>query len=144
EEVALAGLHVLDVADPQAVGLRAGEGAVDQIGRRWAGRIAGGRPWPAPAAGAEDAEITHQASDALSADADPVGQAQLGVDARSTVDAESPVVDLVDPLRQLLVGDRAGARRPAAPGVVAPAGDPERAAQQGDGELCGLLGDEPK
>lgn len=104
----MAGADVLDVADPEAIRLGAGEGAIDQIRRRGPGRIAGGGARAAaPAGRAEDAALCHEARDALSADADAVGQAQLGVDARRPVDPEHPVVDLADPLRQLPV--RAGA-----------------------------------
>src|SRR6266536_2653593 len=45
EEVALPGLDVLQVADPEPVRLRTGEVAVDEVRRRRPLRVADGRVW---------------------------------------------------------------------------------------------------
>src|SRR5438093_13197575 len=64
EEEALAGLDVLEIADPEPVRLRAGEVAVDQVRCRRLLRIADSRAWPAAfAVGASDPELAHQSGD---------------------------------------------------------------------------------
>jgi hypothetical protein len=47
----------------------------------------------------------HQPSDPLAADMDAMVQAELGVDARSTVGGPAALVDLADLRQQRLVGD---------------------------------------
>jgi hypothetical protein len=145
EEEALPGLDVLEVADPEPVRLRPREVAVDEIGRRVALRVADRRLEAAAAAvGATDPELPHQPGDPLLADPDPVDELQLGVDPGCPVDLLGPEMDLTDPLAELAVGELACARRPALPGVVALTRHADDPAQQGDGELCSLLLDEPE
>ncbi len=145
EEEALAGLDVLQVADPEPVRLRPGEVAVDEVGRRRPLRVADRRPRPALlAVGTAQAELAHQPGDALLADRDPIGQSQLGVDPGRTVDLLRPAVDLADPLAEAAVGELARARRTPLPGVEPLTSDTDHPAQQGDGELCGLSLDEPE
>jgi len=145
EEEALPGLDVLQVADPEPVGLRAGEVTVDEIRSRDAFRVADRRPRPTPpAVSATDPELAHQSGDTLLTNPDPVTEPKLGEDPRGTVDLLRLAEDLLDPLGQVTVGELTRAGRPAPPGVEALTGDPNDAAQQGDGELCGLSLDEPE
>ncbi len=93
---------------------------------------------------APDPELPHQPRDPLLADLDPVDELQLRVDPGRAVDPLRLEMDLTDPLGQPAVGELTGARRPALPGVVALTRHTDDPAQQGDGELCGLLLDEPE
>ena len=93
---------------------------------------------------AGDAGLAHEPLDALAADPDAVGHAQLGVDARRSVDAPVRAVDLADALGQPRVLARAGRRRPALPGVKARAADAEHAAHRLDRVLGLLRRDEPE
>ncbi len=145
EEEALAGLDVLEVADPEPVPLRPSEVAVDEVRRRGPFRVTHGRTHPAATAvGATDAELAHQPSDPLLADPDAVAELQLRVDPRRAVDLFRLDVDLADPLGELAVGELTLARRTPLPRVVALTRHTDHAAQQGDGELCGLSLDEPE
>src|SRR5712691_1144029 len=145
EEEALSGLDVLEIADPEPVRLRTREVAVDQIGGRRPGRVTDGRTrTSAFAVRSSQTELAHQPSDALLADPDAVLEPQLGVDPRRPVDPLRLRVHLADPLPQLGIDQGTLARRPALPGVEALTADTNDPAQQGDGELCGLLGDEPE
>src|SRR6266511_109843 len=104
EEEALAGLDVLEVADPEPVRLRPCEVAVDEVRRRGPLRITDGRARPATAAvSTADPELAHQPGDALLADGDAVCELQLGVDPRRAVDLLRLHEDLFDPLAQLPV-----------------------------------------
>jgi len=69
---------------------------------------------------------------------------QLGVDPRRAVDPFRLAVHLTDPLAQLAIGKLAPARMTPLPGIEPLTRDSDDPAQQGDGELCGLLGDEPE
>jgi hypothetical protein len=145
EEEALAGLDVLEVADPEPVRLRSCEVAVDKVRGRVTPRVTHGRAHPGAAAvGTADAELPHQSGDSLLADRDPVAEPQLGIDPRCAVDLFRLGVDLTNPRTELAVGELSLAGRPALPGVVALARHTDRPAQQGDGELCGLSLDEPE
>jgi len=145
EEEALPGLDVLEVADPEPVRFRPGEVTIDEIGRRGPFRITDRGAWPAPSAvGTSDPELAHQPGNPFLADPDPVCELQLRVDPRSTIDLVGLEVDLPDPLGQHAVGELTCARLAPAPGIEALAGHTDHAAQQGDGELCGLSLDEPE
>ena len=72
EEEALPGLDVLEVADPEPVGLRPREAPVDEVRRGGALRVADRRARPAaPAVGATQAELAHQPRDPLRATRSP-------------------------------------------------------------------------
>ena len=115
EEEALAGLDVLEVADPEPVRLRAGEVAVDEVRRRGPLRIADRRARPAPpAVGAAEPSWRISRATRFLPTADAVAEPQLGVDPRRAVDLLRLGVDLADPLGELAVGELARARRPRA------------------------------
>jgi hypothetical protein len=82
--------------------------------------------------------------DTLSADALAVGDTQLGKHAWGAVDRERAVVDLADQDAPPRVLERPGRGGESPPGVEALTGHTDRLEEQGDGELCGLLGNEPK
>lgn len=86
----------------------------------------------------------HQTRHALLADANPVGNPQLGVNSWRPADAEGGIVDLGDPGHKSCIGNRARTWATIPPDAVAGARDAHRSAQQGDGKLCGLFVDEPE
>jgi hypothetical protein len=95
-----------------------------------------------PSFDAWDPRSFHHPLNALAPDLDPVLHAQLGVDPWSAMDFALGLVDLLDPLIQRCVGERAVRWRTSLPDVEARAVDLQGAAHQSDG-IAGLLrGDE--
>ena len=143
EEEPLPGLHVLEVADPEPVRLLAGKAPVDKIRGRRPDRVSCGCARPATAAvSTPQAVLAHQPGDAFAADQDALGEPQLGVDPRGTIDPLALDVHPTDLLAELGIGDRPSRRRPPLPGVVARAADTQHAGEQGDVVACSLLVDQ--
>lgn len=102
----LPGAQVGEIGDPETVGARRGEVALDQIGAPPSARIlSGGAPGLAAALGALDPARPHQPPDAVAADL-LAGPQQRLPGAAIAVGGVVPGVDLGDPLEQALVGDR--------------------------------------
>src|SRR2546428_721922 len=133
---------VRDVGHPEPVRTRGGEVAADQVGDHRGDLAADRGPRPSPAMRAVQAQLAHQAGDALAADADALGQAELGVDPRRTVRAATVLMDLADDRGEHLVAKSPLALGPGAPGVEAALGNAEHAAGGADRGL--LARDEPE
>ena len=139
------GLDVLDVADPEPVGLCAREVSVDEVWCRRAPGLADRGAWPAASSVcAFEAELAHQPGDTLLADTDAVSESELGLDSRGPVDAFRLLMHTPDPNREVDVGELAIARPSPLPRVVALTSHTHDAAQQGDRKLCSLRLDKPK
>ncbi len=145
EQEALPGLDVLEVADPQPVGLAPGEAPVDEVRRRRALGVAVVVRGPPrrPSAPRRPSSRINRAT-RLRADALAVGEPQLRVDAWRAVDPRTRRRRSGGSARRAAHPRRRAAGLAPPPGVEALAGHPDRLAEQGDRELCGLLGDEPK
>jgi hypothetical protein len=124
--------EVGDVGDPDPVGRRRGEVAVDEV---LADANPGDPDRGAPALAADhpaDGGLAHQALHALASDALAVAEHQLGMNPGRPVDLTIGLVDLTDALGQPGVPERTPRRRPKLPGVIARAADAEHPAQGAD------------
>jgi hypothetical protein len=101
--LALVGEVLGDVGDPEAVGSRHTELAVDQVIGGNAVGITPCAPVLPALVDAGDARRPHQALDAFAADAHALAQAQLVVDARRPIAASGHLMDGEDLLGQLRV-----------------------------------------
>jgi hypothetical protein len=101
------GGHVGEIGDPQAIGSRCSEVAVDQIGRALvAGGRGGGPPLGAPH-DPTDAQLTHEPGDVVAADLDAF-PAELPPELTGAVDLIVGVPDPLDLDLELGVAQRTG------------------------------------
>lgn len=132
-DLALAGLVLGDVGEPQLVELKASElplyevvrarGALDAVHLRKAGKPG-------------DPDVVHEQRDEVDGDVDPLRLGQLGVDSARTVGATRVGMDLADERHEPLTAHLCLRHRPAPIRVVALGGDAEHLITALHGEPC--------
>lgn len=125
---AFARLDVLDVGHPDLVRALGHELAIDEVGgRRCLNRAPGGLEL-APAPAVLDAQLPHQAQDALTRATEAVVEPQLSPDPGYAVGTAGAGMDGHDEIAQALVLGPPSTLGSRPPGVVAAARDPEQLA----------------
>ncbi len=141
-DLALGGGVLGDVGDPQPIGTFGDESALHQVLMHRRRRV--GTAVFAPVTDPGQPAGAHQPGHPLAPAGQPEPEPKLGVHPRSPVGATGGCVHLGDRGSELLVGDLAGAGRPAAPLVEARTGHPQHPAGHRDvNAVSGELVDQP-